>query len=1583
MKLPINGDSNGSERVGWEYHNIALSRVPVYGFGIAVSGGRDNPHFMNGDPSIAISDVLRAGPAEGKLLVISANGISLENVDYSQAIHVLRECGNSVNLLIKRRALVSATNNSQNNSVNSQHQSTMIPQPQQHIGMINAVDVQKIKNQHKITLTKNNKKDDFGVILGCKIYVKEIVNKNSISKDSKDNLNGDGTLQEGDIIQKINDTSTDNLTLKDAKKLFDNCKDLKLTLIIERDVPSLQTINQNFLNENGNYINGHNRSNSNLSSSINSAIINNNTHQQHYNHNQNVNKWNSNDERNGQDDGGQIKQDNRKFHHNAAGSSSSFTNSVPNSRSGFNHSYSSSISAIASNRVASGNGWSNQNVYVQPPTRNDSSLMNVPKSSNFPTENETNRLSDLNRSNLRESIRQSSQSFDPESRPVNDEQSMDSKTTLSHRPLPQKPSNYEASKFDLNNNNKSIPSTMSRVGEDLDDSFTANSMKTFDDGEKQYDNENSELIPRNSSSSITNEIRCIAFKKEGSVGIRLTGGNEVGIFVTAVQPGSPAFQQGLQVGDKILKANQVDMKNFTREEAVLYLLKIKDRIELYVQNCKDEYESIVAKQKGDSFYIRVHFNFDSEGKGELSFHAGDLFHVVDTLFNGVVGSWFVYRLGRNNQEIQKGSIPNQSRADELASEQCLEKKSLSSSTSGTDLNLTVGSSSSKRSSFFKRRRSARRSKSLCRDHWDDIVFGNSSTKFKAYERVTFRHPGFIRPIIFFGPLADIAREKLIRDSPEKFASPQNLSSGDDCQSKNSKLPTHSGIVRLTAIKEIINQGKHALLDITPNAVDRLNYAQFYPIVIFMRSESKAIVKELRSRSSTKQTVHRSSRKLFDQSIKLEKVWHHIFTSSMQLTSGGDLWYKKLQEIIEKQQQQSIWMSEFKPNDIIDDDFLFPMNSISRLSYASSPESDLDISANESKTFNNDDEDIDPDARSKEYRGTETTGCLKKSSSDPNIVKAEESLIINKNEVETFASPSKTDKVCSKETNDLDPSTMNSAKSLPLHVLLNNELTKTFADNKLKSEMLESQSNKNPNDDMSNYSTLKIEDKLTQGNGHQQSSVVSKEQLPTPRPISSTLLTDSKINSQFLETPPRIDRNNKPSRFRSAHERLFGVDRDSSLSNHQTKESTSTFRNQNHYHMTDDSDYINTNAFECSTTKSLHKFSKNYDDINNNHHKTVYNMTSSKSSAPLQDGTRRANPISIESESSKKSNQTNFPEQECPAKALPPFHPIHSVSKLEQTKTPPSPPPKPILNRNAVNGYNSNNSEVHQSMQYQMASMNLNDSRQVSMQKSYASSTSIDPPPLPSHHNPLPNFSDYDNMPPIYPLKVLPKKGVPAAIENTLANEMMNGPPGYYQSVPRSIYPPPPIPSSYGQQQSTLSHKPDTYQRYSSQQAETISNFINGTSNTYSSSDHQFDSIQSNDNTYLNFPFNSRTFENPVNYLTVEDNNHPSPLPPPPLLHTASYHSNNLNVQQQLLSRSNNLTPNLIQPTPQPPPSIINSQRATSGGQYFDISLNRDNRRSAFEIYRKPTLVESSGNPSTVIQQGLPPPPTPLSINDYK
>jgi tight junction protein 1 len=86
-----------------------------------------------------------------------------------------------------------------------------------------------------------------------------------------------------------------------------------------------------------------------------------------------------------------------------------------------------------------------------------------------------------------------------------------------------------------------------------------------------------------------------------------------------------------------------------------------------------------------------------------------------------------------------------------------------------------------------------------------------------------------------------------------------------------------------------------------------------------------------------------------------------------------MWYKKLRETIEKQQQQCIWIAESKPEEVISDDFLFPMTS--RLSYASSPESDLDL-ANDSRLDNED----------------ENSHRLVKASSDPSIATAEDAPI---------------------------------------------------------------------------------------------------------------------------------------------------------------------------------------------------------------------------------------------------------------------------------------------------------------------------------------------------------------------------------------------------------------------------------------------------------------------------------------------------------------------------------------------------------------------------------------------------------------
>ncbi|XP_015112181.1 tight junction protein ZO-1 isoform X1 [Diachasma alloeum] len=704
---------------GWEVHHVTVTRVPGYGFGIAVSGGRDNPHFTNGDPAIAISDVLKAGPAEGKLQVndriISANGVSLEGADYGAAVRVLRDSGSTVLLVVKRRALG-----------NSPGSPASTPQ------------------SHRLTLTRNNKKDDFGIVLGCRLYVREVTREGTGAKP-------------GDIVTRIGGVAADNMSLKEARKMMDQCKD-RLSIVVTRDTPTSTGYPP------------------------------------------------------GKGEGGEY---------------------------------------------LSGASYSSQNLYVPPPTRQPIE----DKSNLAPRGRSRGPLMDVSLSQL-----------DLPATPTVDPP----------RPPPPRLEDYYSSRRQI------------------------------------YDED--PLVQR--SKQPMPDPRFITFQKEGSVGVRLTGGNETGVFVTAVQPGSPASLQGLQPGDKILKVNDMDMKGVTREEAVLFLLSLQEQIDLIVQHRRQDYEQIVASGRGDSFHIKTHFHYEQPEKGEMSFRSGDVFHVVDTLHNGVVGSWQVFRIGRNNQEVQKGIIPNKARAEELATAQFnATKKELSASES--------------RGSFFRRRRgSHRRSKSLGRDHWDDVVFSDSVSKFPAYERVVLRHPGFIRPVVLFGPVADLAREKLLKDFPDKFTSPQMESQMED----GGKSTKTSGIIRLSAIREVMDRGKHALLDITPNAVDRLNYAQFYPIVIFLKAETKQVVKEMRA--GIPKSAHKSSKKLLEQCQKLDKIWGHVFSAVITLTTP-EAWYRKLRELIDRQQQGPLWMSQTKPEEALSDDFLFPMTS--RLSYASSPESDLELS----------------------------------------------------------------------------------------------------------------------------------------------------------------------------------------------------------------------------------------------------------------------------------------------------------------------------------------------------------------------------------------------------------------------------------------------------------------------------------------------------------------------------------------------------------------------------------------------------------------------------------------------------------------
>uniref|UniRef100_A0A674EQK2 Tight junction protein 1 n=1 Tax=Salmo trutta TaxID=8032 RepID=A0A674EQK2_SALTR len=797
------------ETVIWEQHTVALHRAPGFGFGIAISGGRDNPHFQSGETSIVISDVLKGGPAEGLLQendrVTMVNAVTMDNVEHAYAVQQLRKSG-------KNAKIVSIHEEDEEDSYDEEIYETGRStgrrdrdRERERSGSrersLSPRSDRRSLNQPprpaKVTLVKSRKNEEYGLRLASHIFVKDISPESLAARD--------GNIQEGDVVLKINGTVTENLSLIDAKKLIERSKG-KLKMVVQRDErATLLNIPD-------------------LDDSIPSA--------------------NASD-RDDISDIHSVASDHSNRSHDRHRSG--------RSRSPDRRSEPSDHSRQSPPQIS--NGRSREEERILKPTAVPAKLAEevpaLPKPLEQPVTREEKQLPPL-----------------PEPKPVYAQPGQPDVD------LPVSPADAP------------VPSAAH------DDSILRPSMKL------------------------------VKFKKGESVGLRLAGGNDVGIFVAGVLEDSPAAKEGLEEGDQILRVNNVDFANIIREEAVLFLLDLPkgEEVTILAQKKKDVYRRIVESDVGDSFYIRTHFEYEKESPYGLSFNKGEVFRVVDTLYNGKLGSWLAIRIGKNHQEVERGIIPNKNRAEQLSSVQYSLPK-----TAGGD-----------RADFW-RFRGLRSSKRNLRKSREDLSAQPVQSKFPAYERVVLREAGFLRPVVIFGPIADVAREKLSREEPDLFelAKSEPRDAGKDQRS--------SGIIRLHTIKQIIDRDKHAVLDITPNAVDRLNYAQWYPIVVFLNPDNKQGVKNMRTRLCSES--RKSARKLYERALKLRKNNHHLFTTTINMNNMNDGWYGALKEIIQQQQNQLVWVSEGKADGAPDDDLDIHDD---RLSYLSAPGSEYSMYSTDSR-----------------------------------------------------------------------------------------------------------------------------------------------------------------------------------------------------------------------------------------------------------------------------------------------------------------------------------------------------------------------------------------------------------------------------------------------------------------------------------------------------------------------------------------------------------------------------------------------------------------------------------------------------------
>ncbi|CAG04855.1 unnamed protein product, partial [Tetraodon nigroviridis] len=394
-----------------------------------------------------------------------------------------------------------------------------------------------------------------------------------------------------------------------------------------------------------------------------------------------------------------------------------------------------------------------------------------------------------------------------------------------------------------------------------------------------------------SNPGYSSDVHTVKFVKEDSVGLRLVGGNDVGIFVGGVQPNSPAYDQGMKEGDQIMQVNNVDFGHFTREEAANFLLNIRkgEQIQISTQHKMDIYKKIIKSNLADNFYIRTHFDHEADNPIGLSFTRGEVFRVVDTMHRGKLGSWLAVRMGNDLHEMDKGIIPNQARAETLARLEQTQRASGERQVSGP------------RAEFWKLRglRGNKKNEKTVRRSRDDLLQLTIQGKFPAYERVLLREANFKRPIVIMGPLNDIAMEKLAREMPDEYEVADMV--------PRSGADSSSTVIKLETVRRIAEKDKHPLLDITPTAVERLNYIQYHPMVLFLDPHSRKDIKAMRQRYSP--NSNKSSRRLYSQALKLRKHCSHLFSARIDMQPGSHAWYESLKDKIRHQQTKPVWVSE--------------------------------------------------------------------------------------------------------------------------------------------------------------------------------------------------------------------------------------------------------------------------------------------------------------------------------------------------------------------------------------------------------------------------------------------------------------------------------------------------------------------------------------------------------------------------------------------------------------------------------------------------------------------------------------------------
>ncbi|XP_063639395.1 disks large homolog 2 isoform X5 [Pan troglodytes] len=451
--------------------------------------------------------------------------------------------------------------------------------------------------------------------------------------------------------------------------------------------------------------------------------------------------------------------------------------------------------------------------------------------------------------------------------------------------------------------------------------------------------------------SLEGEPRKVVLHKGSTgLGFNIVGGEDgEGIFVSFILAGGPADLSGeLQRGDQILSVNGIDLRGASHEQAAAALKGAGQTVTIIAQYQPEDYARFEAKihdlreqmmnhsmssgsgslrtNQKRSLYVRAMFDYDkSKDSGlpsqGLSFKYGDILHVINASDDEW---WQARRVMLEGDSEEMGVIPSKRRVERK--ERARLKTVKFNAKPGVIDSKGSFNDKRKKSFIFSRKFPFYKNKEQSEQETSDPERGQEDL-ILSYEPVTRQEINYTRPVIILGPMKDRINDDLISEFPDKFGScvPHTTRPKRDYEvdgrdyhfvisreQMEKDIQEHKFIeagqyndnlygTSVQSVRFVAERGKHCILDVSGNAIKRLQVAQLYPIAIFIKPRSLEPLMEMNKRLTEEQ-----AKKTYDRAIKLEQEFGEYFTAIVQGDTLEDI-YNQCKLVIEEQSGPFIWI----------------------------------------------------------------------------------------------------------------------------------------------------------------------------------------------------------------------------------------------------------------------------------------------------------------------------------------------------------------------------------------------------------------------------------------------------------------------------------------------------------------------------------------------------------------------------------------------------------------------------------------------------------------------------------------------------